>query len=85
MPRLKTDFTVFTDPELEIKAQAIVAAMTDNVWFTAPVPSLTVVNLQITTYSAALAKAQTRDKAEVANKNLVRGTLEKPYSTWPGM
>ncbi|AXY73365.1 hypothetical protein D3H65_04950 [Paraflavitalea soli] len=76
-PRLKLDFVRLSDPELEIKAQAIVAAMTDNTYFTTPVPALTVVNSHITAYATALSKALTRDKAEVANKNLMRSLLEK--------
>jgi hypothetical protein len=75
-PRLKTDFSRLSDSDLEIKAQAIVVAMTDNAFFSTPVPALAVVTTHITAYATALSKAQTRDKAEIANKNFVRGVLE---------
>jgi len=76
-PRLKLDFVRLSDPDLEIKAQAIVTAMTDNTFFATPVPALATVTAFITNYSTALSKAQTRDKAEVANKNYMRSLLEK--------
>lgn len=75
-PRLKTDFSRFTDADLEIKAQAIVIAMTDNANFPTPNPTLAGISGVITNYSNALSKAQTRDKAEIANKNTQRELLE---------
>lgn len=76
-PRLKLDFVRLSDADLEIKAQAIVTAMTGNTYFTTPLPALATVSGFIDNYSTALSKAQTRDKAEVANKNYMRSLLEK--------
>lgn len=75
-PRLKTDFSRLSDADLEIKAQAIVSAMTNNPSFVTPNPTLDGISATITNYSMALSKAQTRDKAEIANKNTRRALLE---------
>jgi hypothetical protein len=82
--RLKTDFSKLSDSDLEIKAQAVVSAMTDNPFFSTPVPSLITVSAAITSYSTALSKAQTRDKAEIANKNFMRTELEKTLGLLAG-
>jgi hypothetical protein len=73
--KIITDFTRLSDPALEVKAQAIVAAMTDNPNYSKPVPELTVVNTAITTYTTALSAAMTRDKTSVATKNDARFAL----------
>jgi hypothetical protein len=73
--KIITDFTRLSDPALEVKAQAIVAAMTGNTNFTTPAPTLAVVNAAISTYSTALSAALTRDRTSVATKNDARFAL----------
>lgn len=74
-PRLKTNFTRLTDALMEIKAQAIVSAMTGNASFPAPLPALALVSDAITGDAAALSRAQSGDRIQIAFKNEKRHTL----------
>ena len=68
-------FTTLSDGNLEAKALSIIDAMTDNANFPTPSPTLSDVSAAITEYSSALAGAKTRDKTQVANKNIKREAL----------
>jgi hypothetical protein len=74
-PKVVIGFATLSDGNLEIKALSIVDAMTDNANFPTPDPTLSDVNAAITDYSNALSGAKTRDKTQVAVKNIKRKAL----------
>jgi hypothetical protein len=75
MKKINIGFTNYSEAALEVKAQAIVAAMTDNVFFPPPVPELTAMAAATTAYAASLSAAKNGGKTEVAIKNQKRAEL----------
>jgi hypothetical protein len=69
MKKINTGFSNYTEAALEVKGQAIVAAMTGNSFFPPPVPELTAMAAASAAYTAALAEAKAGGKTEVAIKN----------------
>ncbi|MFZ4703024.1 MAG: hypothetical protein ACOYMG_23510, partial [Candidatus Methylumidiphilus sp.] len=88
-PRISTDFNRIKDAELLLKANAIVAAMTDNPNFPEPwpvqVPSLSTLRDAVASFQAAVQAALTRDTTKIllrdkAWENLVHLLLDLvPY------
>lgn len=74
-PTIILNFRRLSDANLEIKAQAISAAMTGNANFPTPTPDLAAFNTMIQAYSDALSAAKTRDKVKVSIKKDRRAEL----------
>ena len=73
--KIVISFTNLSDGNLESKALFIVDAMTDNPNFPNPVPALSDVSAALADYSNALSLAKTRDRTQVAIKNIKREAL----------
>lgn len=78
--KINKSFSSLTEPELDLKAQTIVTAMTGNANFPPPVPQLQTMSAASTAYSAALIAAKNGGKSEVAFKNEKRIELEASLS-----
>jgi len=74
-PRLKISFDKESDSNLNFIAAYILICMTDNVYFTTPVPSLAEVSAALEAYRAALEDAKSRNPTSIAIKNEKRGLL----------
>jgi hypothetical protein len=75
MAKIKNGFAYMGDSILETRAQSIVIAMTGNVNFTTPIPTMGDVESAVEAYSEALLGAQTRDKTKVAQKRVAKTNL----------
>lgn len=75
MRKIKLDFARYSDPALLVLAQSILAALTGNLFFPSPSPTLAVFQAAITAYSDALSAAANRGKNEVTAKNARRQEL----------
>ena len=75
MKKLNIGFRRYSDGTLEVKGQAIAAAMTDNAYFPGPNPEVTAMVAALEGYSTALAAAKNGGKTEVAVKNQKREAL----------
>ena len=75
------DFSGVKDGDLADDAQKIVDKMTGNLNYTAPQPSLSVVQSAITAYSAAVIKSKDGTKEDTANKNATRLVLQDALYT----
>lgn len=75
-PKIRTDFSRYSDSNLDVKAKTIIAAMTGNPNFPSPVPPLAEVSAASADYSAALVAAKNGGKTEVAVKDQKRAALE---------
>ena len=68
-PRISTDFNRIKDAELLLKANAIIAAMTDNPNFPEPwpvqVPTLQVLRDAVAAFQTAVQDALTRDTTKI--------------------
>ena len=73
---LNLSFAKYSDSLFETKAEAILSAMTDNVYFANPNPALTEVDAAIKTFSAALIAATSGDRYQIAENNKARKELE---------
>ena len=78
------NFSRSKDHDLAHEAQYIVSKMTENVFFTNPVPSLATVQAAITAYTDALVASNDGSKADTANKNVQRDALESCLSALAG-
>lgn len=74
-PRVTISFSRLNDPALQAKAEAIVAAMTDNANFPNPSPLPAEVRAAITAYSTALAAARNGSRTDIAIKDQKREEL----------
>jgi hypothetical protein len=74
-PRITNGFDRLNDAELEIKANAILAAMTGNANFPTPAPTLAELTTAIDEYSAAQSAAKTGDRVDIAIKKQKRESL----------
>lgn len=75
MKKINLGFSRYTDAALLVLAQAILAALTGNAFFTTPTPALTVLQTAINDYMAALSAAQEGGKTNVATKNAKKQDL----------
>lgn len=75
MKRVTTSFVTLSDGNLESKTHSIISNMTGNANFPTPVPALNEVEAAADNFSSALVKAQTGNRADVADKNAKRETL----------
>ena len=69
MKKLNLGFGRYSDSNLLVVAQAILAAMTGNIFFPSP-PSLATLQTAINDYATALSAAQEGGKTNVATKTL---------------
>jgi hypothetical protein len=69
IPKLILDYSKLNDAQLNLRAQNVLEALTDNVNFTSTIPTLIVFGALEETYSAALTKAATGDRQQIALKN----------------
>ena len=69
MKKINLGFNRYTDAALLVLAQAILAALTGNAFFPAPIPALADLQTAINDYMAALSAAQEGGKTNVATKN----------------
>lgn len=75
-PKLRVDYARLSDADLELKADAVVAAFNEHMAvFDSPNPPLPDFNTAVIEYTTALTNAQTRDKTMVAIKNAKRVVL----------
>lgn len=66
--KILISFSTLSDAELQVKAQSVLDALTDNPFFTNPSPSLTDVKTALQDFVAATSKAKNRDKVDVIIK-----------------
>ena len=76
MQKALINFAKEKDHELANTAQNIVNKMTINPYFTNPTPPLATIQQAISDYASALVIAKDGSKADTANKNACRATLE---------
>jgi hypothetical protein len=69
MKKVNLGFSKYTEANLLVIAQAILAALTTNAFFPTPVPTLVVLQTAITDYSEALSAAKDGGKTNIAVKN----------------
>ena len=74
--KVNTGFSKYSDADLATKSEAIHEGMTNNPYFTDPVPTLAALQAAITAFTEALTNAASRDKVKVAIKNECRQVLE---------
>lgn len=75
MTKTVNNFYRFSDGTLESKTHSIISSMTANANFPTPVPAIADVQAAATAFSAALVKAGTGNRMDVADKNAKRDTL----------
>jgi hypothetical protein len=75
MKKATTSFASLSDGNLESKTHEILTSMTGNTNFPTPIPALADVTTAADAYTAALAKAGTGNRIDVADKNAKRETL----------
>ena len=75
MKKVNLGFGGLADGTLLVKAQSIIAAMTGNAYFPAPVPELTVATTATTNYQAALSAAKSGNRTDIAEKNAKKDDL----------
>lgn len=72
IPKLILSYSKLTDAQLNLKAQTITDALTGNANFPTTTPTLADFNLSVNAYNAALNKAATGDRQQIALKNQAR-------------
>lgn len=75
MKKTVNNFAALSDGNLESKTHSIISSMTGNAHFPTPVPALADVTAAATAYTAALVKAGTGNRSDVADKNAKRLVL----------
>lgn len=75
MRKIRFDFERYADAPLLVLAQAILLALTGNLFFPTTTPTLAAFQTAINAYADALSAAQNRGKNEVAAKNARRQEL----------
>lgn len=73
--RLITNYGRYNDVELDFKAKHIVGSLANNENFPTTVPSLADFTSLSDNYTTALNKAKTGDRAQIAQKNMLRKSL----------
>ncbi|MGE5108293.1 MAG: fibronectin type III domain-containing protein [Sphingobacteriales bacterium] len=73
--RALINFSKYTDGAFESKVHTILSCMKDNLNFTTPVPDLAAITAAAAAYSAALIKASTGNRENIADKNEKRRVL----------
>lgn len=81
MTKALIDFSRYSDAVLESKAHSIINAMTGNANFTTPVPDLATLTAAANAYSAALLKAATGNRVDIAEKNERKKELAGDFRT----
>lgn len=75
MKKINLGFSRYADAVLLVVAQTILAALTGNLYFPTPTPTLAVLQAAVDDYAAALSAAKDRGKNNVAAKNTRRKEL----------
>jgi hypothetical protein len=75
MGRLSLDFSRYSDPDLDTKAQDIITCLTNNANFPNLFPKMEDIEKAGKFYSSSLVDAQTRDKIKVAIKKSAKREL----------
>ncbi|MEO5943574.1 MAG: fibronectin type III domain-containing protein [Ferruginibacter sp.] len=75
--KITTNFQRYTDSAFDTKAAHILNSMMDNPAFADPIPTLTELQIVLTSYSQHLVAAINGDKVAVAEKNKSRRGLER--------
>jgi hypothetical protein len=75
MKKVLSNFSKYSDGGFESKTHTILSSMTGNASFPTPVPALTAVQTAADAYAAALIKASTGNRADIADKNEKRELL----------
>lgn len=73
--KITTGFTRLRDEELDARAQAIVAAMTGNINFATPTPTLQVINDALKAFQDAAAQAAQGNRSVTALRDALRTDL----------
>lgn len=79
MRKINLNFSTLSDAAFEVKAQLIIASMTDNPNFPGPIPELVVATTASTNYSTALAAAKNGHPAQKAVKNEMREVATEAF------
>lgn len=82
MRKTITNFSTYSDGAFESKVHTIKSSMTGNTYFPTPVPTLAEITAAAADYSAALIKAASGDRMEIADKNAKRLVLEELLITF---
>lgn len=75
MAGLIRNYTKLSDAQLDVKAQAIIVSLMDNIYFPDPTPTLAEFTAIKNTYSTALGNTVGRDRTAIALKNQARTVL----------
>jgi hypothetical protein len=75
MTKTISTFSKYTDGGFESKTHTIISSITGNAYFPTPVPAIATVQVAADTYSAALIKASTGNRSDIAFKNEKREEL----------
>ena len=75
-PKLTMSYGKYTDSALETKAESIVLALTDNVNFPSPSPTIAALKEAITAFSAAMAAAVDGGRMRISERKVARKALE---------
>ena len=74
---IKKVYNRVSDAQIQSDAMRILSAMTGNIHFPNPAPSVAEMELLITDFKAALANCQTGDRTKIAIKNELRKLLSR--------
>src|SRR3954470_7262073 len=81
IPKLRTNFSRYTDSGVAEKTQRIIDSMNDNPNYPAPVPALTDVQSLVDSYISALANLGKTGRQGTIIKNQLRESLEELLRT----
>lgn len=79
---IKKVYNRVSDAQIQSDAMRILSAMTGNIYFPNPAPSVAEMELLITDFKAALANCQTGDRTKIAIKNELRKLLAQNLHKW---
>jgi hypothetical protein len=75
-PKITTEFSRYSDPDLLAKVDEIYDSLTSNLNFPTPTPALIIVNTLASDFRLCLTNAASHDKVDVSIKNQKRELLE---------
>lgn len=76
LQKISLNFQKYTDADFLNKAGHILTSMTNNSFFSDPIPPLTVLSAAVARYGSALLAAENLGKTNIAEKNQAREDLE---------
>jgi len=76
MAKIYTNFTNFSDTDLLVKGETIIASMRGNAYFTGPLPPIADVKAALDAFNIALQNVSASNKDAMIIKNKARATVE---------